>query len=564
MPVVWRDAASVTSANGTLEVVARMGKDSSVRFVPEDGSDDEYFELSLREVVSFLAHPPSPTRRDGHVDINTHRGPISVSFPAKWSGRAFIAAAGNLISVRQSPKDHCLYTITPDFEDDALDKPARKPASLRDLRFNMLSGFSHVTQGARASRDAIFRNPLVHRTIARQANTKSTAAQAGPHMLDARPLGNPNEYDAARVRLARWAHTVAGHAERERQSYTGPPPPPPIGLSEWKTLGEKPAHELAQHVFERGLSADARSVAWPVIFQSAPADDYGGMRDGWLGSSDVMEEHENALSARRIWIDCLRADTRAPIFATPHPEARDRMLRSAWHRAPAAGDSRGDVNPHLFVISEILLTYVLHESSVGGGLEGYVQGMSDLCSLAYVACGGDDVKTFGVFCSVMDRIHPHYALDQQGMRESLILLERLMAELCPALHRHLEELEALNMFFCFRWLLVYFKREFDLDGVLRLWDSLWASEYGGALDVAWPFCRRFELFVALAILESHEGPIVRHLKSSDEVLEYVHELAGHLDVHAVLRRASALVYRLRSRAHSEPALAAPLRNLVEC
>ncbi|WFD36282.1 GTPase activating protein [Malassezia cuniculi] len=571
MPVIWRDSTCVHSMHGVLEVVARTrdGRtEHTIRFAPEQ-ENDGFFEIPLKDVASFRAFPPSPTRRDGHVDIYTLRESHTVYFPKKWSGRAFIAAVGTLVEVRQEPSDSCLYTITPEFADDALDRPGQRAVSLRDIRFNVLSSFSHVTRGARVSRDALLRNPLVRRTVAPNANTKTTSTQAGPHMLDGRPPGRPEEYDSSRVRLARWAHTVAGHAERERQGYQGPPPPSPVSLAEWRELATLPPHEMAKQVFEKGLSAEARPEAWPMLInsrrttQSDVADDYFAMRDGWLSSTDVMAESETALSARRIWIDCLRADTKDAVFAVPVPEARERMLRSAWRRGPAEGDSRGDVNSHLFVISEILLTYVLHESRGGGALQGYVQGMSDLCTVAYVACQGDETKTFQVFCGIMDRIHPHYALDQQGMRESLVLLERLMAELCPALHRHLEEHEALNMFFCFRWLLVYFKREFALDDVQRLWDSIWASEYGGGIDVSWPFCRRFELFVALAILESHEGPIVRHLKSFDEVLEYVHELSGNLDVHAVLRRASALVYRLRSRMHSEPPPAASLLELVE-
>jgi TBC1 domain family member 15 len=38
-----------------------------------------------------------------------------------------------------------------------------------------------------------------------------------------------------------------------------------------------------------------------------------------------------------------------------------------------------------------------------------------------------------------------------------------------------ESKDCLNMFFCFRWLLVLFKREFSFDAVQRLWE-------------VWPFC----------------------------------------------------------------------------
>lgn len=37
-------------------------------------------------------------------------------------------------------------------------------------------------------------------------------------------------------------------------------------------------------------------------------------------------------------------------------------------------------------------------------------------------------------------------------------------------HVHVESHEALNMYFCFRWLLVHFKREFVLADVMRIWE----------------------------------------------------------------------------------------------
>jgi len=41
------------------------------------------------------------------------------------------------------------------------------------------------------------------------------------------------------------------------------------------------------------------------------------------------------------------------------------------------------------------------------GNEGYVQGMSDLCSPIYVVMNGDEEKTFWCFVQVMDRMVRH-------------------------------------------------------------------------------------------------------------------------------------------------------------
>lgn len=58
----------------------------------------------------------------------------------------------------------------------------------------------------------------------------------------------------------------------------------------------------------------------------------------------------------------------------------------------------------------------------------------------------------------------------------------------------------INLFHI-RWILVIFKREFSFNDVLILWELLWTKEY----------TLNFELFIALAILESHSDIILKYL-----------------------------------------------------
>lgn len=51
------------------------------------------------------------------------------------------------------------------------------------------------------------------------------------------------------------------------------------------------------------------------------------------------------------------------------------------------------------------------------------------------------------------------------MHAQLLALRKLMQLLDPALHAFLEAKDALNYFFCYRWLLIHFKREFAFDEV---------------------------------------------------------------------------------------------------
>ena len=77
------------------------------------------------------------------------------------------------------------------------------------------------------------------------------------------------------------------------------------------------------------------------------------------------------------------------------------------------------------------------------------------------------------------------------------------------LHGPAEKTDGLNLFFCFRWILIAFKREFPFQDVLGLWEVLWTNYYSN----------EFVLFVALAVLESHRDVILRYLVEFDEILK---------------------------------------------
>lgn len=84
-------------------------------------------------------------------------------------------------------------------------------------------------------------------------------------------------------------------------------------------------------------------------------------------------------------------------------------------------------------------------------------------------------------------------------------------------------------------LLVWFKREFDWLDILRLWEGLWTDYYSA----------NFHLFIAMAILEKHRNVILEHLKGFDEVLKYVNELSGTIDLPSTMVRAEALFRRFQ-------------------
>lgn len=134
------------------------------------------------------------------------------------------------------------------------------------------------------------------------------------------------------------------------------------------------------------------------------------------------------------------------------------------------------------------MTYHVHAPDLG-----YVQGMSDLLSPIYDVFDGSAPEAFYGLVGVMKMMESNFLRDQSGMRRQLSTLQQLIGLMDPELYAHLERTESLNLFFCFRWILIAFKREFKFETVIRLWEVLWTNYYSD----------NFVLFVALAVLQSH-------------------------------------------------------------
>lgn len=94
------------------------------------------------------------------------------------------------------------------------------------------------------------------------------------------------------------------------------------------------------------------------------------------------------------------------------------------------------------------------------------------------------------------------------MRNQLRRLELLLKVLDPPLYTHFTQTDCINMFCCFRWLLVLFKREFEFEAIKGLWESIWSC----------PLTKHFHLFIAFAILNQHRQELMQ-CTAFDEMLK---------------------------------------------
>ncbi|AEO56871.1 hypothetical protein MYCTH_2302291 [Thermothelomyces thermophilus ATCC 42464] len=433
---------------------------------------------------------------------------------------------------------------------------------VKETGWNIMEKFSRVTTFTRQAAQDVLDNPRLPPQVRRLLRNPEVQTLQ-------------EEFDSARIYLARWAMGIAEQSERDRNqriwtarevmeledtdvgefelldstsSLTLEQLRKPVTLKEWNSFFDPrtgrlsvTVDEVKERVFHGGLDPDdgVRKEAWLFLLgvyewystaderkalAASLRDAYIKLKGAWwerqIDRGGEGEEGEWWREERgRIEKDVHRTDRNVPIFAgedIPHPD-------------PDSPFASVGTNVHMEQLKDMLLTYNEYNRDLG-----YVQGMSDLLAPIYAVLQ-DDALAFWAFKSFMDRMERNFLRDQSGMRSQLRALDHLVQFMDPKLYAHLESADSTNFFFFFRMLLVWYKREFDWPDVLHLWEVLWTDYLTSS----------FHLFVALAILEKHRDVIMTHLKHFDEVLKYVNELSSTIDLDSTLIRAEALFKRFR-------------------
>ncbi|KAI2633862.1 GTPase-activating protein GYP7 [Xylaria nigripes] len=432
---------------------------------------------------------------------------------------------------------------------------------VKETSWNIMEKFSKVTTFTRKTAQEIMDNPKIPPQVRR--------LMGSPEVQTIQ-----NEFDSARLYLARWAMGIAEQSERDRSQriwtardvlemedtdvgefellearYTSlEDRRNRVTLTEWESFFDSHTgrltmtiDEVKERIFHGGLDPDdgVRKEAWLFLMGvydwystteerraqlASLRDEYVKLKGMWweklIDCGGEGDEGEWWREQRgRIEKDVHRTDRTIPIFAgedIPHPDPN----------SPFAGVG---TNVHMEQMKDMLLTYNEYNKDLG-----YVQGMSDLLAPIY-AVMQDDAVAFWGFQHFMDRMERNFLRDQSGMRNQLLTLDHLVLFMDPKLYAHLEKAESTNFFFFFRMLLVWFKREFKWMDVLHLWEVLWTDYMSSS----------FHLFIALAILDKHRDVIMNHLQHFDEVLKYMNELSEKIDLESTLIRAEVLFRRFQ-------------------
>ncbi|KFA46459.1 hypothetical protein S40293_04279 [Stachybotrys chartarum IBT 40293] len=436
---------------------------------------------------------------------------------------------------------------------------------VKETGWNIMERFSKVTTFTRRAAQDLVDNPNVPPQVRRLLKNPEVQTLQ-------------DEFDSARIYLARWAMGIAEQSERDRRqrfwtardvmeledtdvgefellegtgSLSMDERRKPVTMKEWKTFFDPRTgrlsvtiDEVKERIFHGGLDPEdgVRKEAWLFVLgvyewygttderkaqEASLRDQYYKLKFAWwerldqLGGEGETGEWWREQRGRIDMVlnldaekDVHRTDRNVPIF----------QGEDTPHPDPNSPFADVGTNVHLEQMKEMLLTYNEYNKDLG-----YVQGMSDLLAPIYAVIQ-DDAMAFWAFQKFMDRMERNFLRDQSGMRSQLLALDQLVNFMDPKLYNHLQSADSTNFFFFFRMILVWYKREFQWMDVLRLWEGLW-TDYLSA---------NFHLFVALAILEKHRDVIMTHLKHFDEVLKYVNELSNTMDLESTLIRAEAL------------------------
>lgn len=275
-------------------------------------------------------------------------------------------------------------------------------------------------------------------------------------------------------------------------------------------------------IFRGGMEHSLRAEVWKYLLgyfrwddskeqrmhhQKVKMNEYFSMKLQWLSMSPQQELNFGGFATRKSQIDkdVQRTDRTIDYFA-------------------------GDNNANLNRLQDILMTYVMYNFDLG-----YVQGMSDL--LAPILCiMQDEADAFWCFVGFMDMVYTNFDVDQAGMKRQLKDVTQLIALANPRLSNYMKDQQSDNMYVCFRWLLVWFKREFTYFDIMSLWEVLWTGLP----------CINFHLLVSVAILDDQMDTIISGRFEFNDILKHVNELSFKIDYRHILAKAEAIYLQIKA------------------
>nr|CAD7399179.1 unnamed protein product [Timema poppensis] len=546
-----------------------------VRTMSESQNRPRPIRIELSDLKSFRI-----TRNSQQVALMQRDGTTHSSFFFQHGNAdSFVCALRENLKVTRSRKDKHLYLV--------LDEPERESRVL-------VRSFTELDLFSENKTDVVWKfvRNLHHRPY---ETTMEAFSKLTDIWLYKQSEVRPMEEEVAELlnrslTLDETETNVAGEKYTVINKRQGPPVLPPrppcprgqpLNIDQWAHCMDEEGRVLdAKHIkdiiFRGGVMPTLRYEVWKFLLGFFPwestnterqqlrkkkVEEYFQMKLQWRSMTLAQENRFSDYRERKSLIekDVNRTDRTIPFFA-------------------------GDNNPNLQLLSDILMTYVMYNFDLG-----YVQGMSDLLS-PILCLMTNEVDAFWCFVGFMDKVCSNFDLDQAGMKQQLSQLFCLLNVSERELASYLDQHESGNMFFCFRWLLVLFKREFSHQDIMRLWEirlpqchfdlakfpkvttpnfvyektfnELLSTRFHGferiytdgsksgasvgCAFVLWTDipCPNFHLLMCVAILDTEKHILMENQYGFTEILKHINDLSLHIDLDSTLAKAEGIYHQL--------------------
>ncbi|KAF3961717.1 hypothetical protein CMV_013693 [Castanea mollissima] len=358
-------------------------------------------------------------------------------------------------------------------------KQRQKVHDPRDLSIQVLEKFSLVTKFARETTSQLFRESHGDGYGAIERRNHDQSSFDYPERVSSVKENIPDEIPVPSDPLEVDKLTLVW----------GKPRQPPLGSEEWVTFLDSEGRivdskALRKRVFYGGVEHGLRKEVWALLL-------------GYHSYDSTYAEREYLRSIKKSEYETIKIQWQSisPEQAKRFTKFRERkglIEKDVVRTDRSFSFYDGDDNTNVNLLRDILLTYSFYNFDLG-----YCQGMSDLLSpILFVM--EDESESFWCFVALMERLGPNFNRDQNGMHSQLFALCKLVELLDSPLHNYFKQNDCLNYFFCFRWILIQFKREFEYEKTMRLWEVLWTHYLSEHLH----------LYVCVAILKRYRNKII--------------------------------------------------------
>lgn len=596
------------------------------------------FSLPLSQIYSILVRPPSIGWWYGSIVINTKSGsslpalffhdsecestilqrkkkaresfdPFGENNDLFWGGDEAIRWLKRYTNVERSTAEPSIFLINPTQEDllgfgqgrKSLegDKPKKEPAgpgmdpltkTLKETRWKLLESFAKITTFARKTADDL-------------ANNNNLPPQMRRLLQNPEVQTIQDEFDSARLYLARWAMGIAEQSEKEKRQriFTARDvlgtedtelgefelldavegmsltdgKRRPVNMKEWKDFFDSAgkltvtAEEVKERIFHGGLDSEdgVRKEAWPFLL---------GLYD-WSSTAGERRAQMNSLRDQYVrlkgqWWERMIEDNATPEQEEWWREQKNRIGKlshsSVYHSnhfpekdvhrtdrhiplfagediphpdptSPFYNDHSPGTNVHMEQMKDMLLTYLEYDTPPS---------QSTTINL------NPHPRNLGYVQGMSDLLSPLYAVFQDDALAFWCFahfMDRMSRNFVRSQAGMRSQLSTLDQLVQLLDPALYLHlQKVDSTNFFFFFRMLlvWYKREFEWVDVLrlweslWTdyYSSQFHLFIAVAILEKHRDVIMEHLKGFDEVLKYVNELSNTIDLQGTLVRAEGL------------------------